>query len=158
MEKVSCLLSYFDKQIEHVNRLHKVVIDVDLSIYEKQFLFAVKILQYYIAIEDLLKQIAKAFENHIDSKRDFHKELLVRMATEIPEIRPAVFSHSTYSFLDKFREFCDRVAHAYDCELNEEELEILQEKIKKEFAQLDGDLEKFRSYVHALANNSENQF
>ena len=53
MEKYAILLGYFDKQNE--------IIAVDLSVYEKQFLFAMRTQQFYTAIEDLFKQIAKSF-------------------------------------------------------------------------------------------------
>lgn len=85
---------------------------VDVSIYENRFLFAMRVQQFYTALEDLLKQIAKSFENHIESMSNFHKELLPRMNTEIPKIRPAVISHNSFLFLDKIRAFRHFIRHA----------------------------------------------
>lgn len=154
MEKYSILLGYFDKQLEYVNRIHKEIIDIDVSIYANQFLFAMRVQQFYTALEDLLKQIAKSFENHIDSMNNFHKELLTRMNMEVPKIRPAVISQQTFLFLDKIRAFRHFIRHAYDCELDENELLLLQKRIKQEYSHLQSDLATFRSYVQSLANDS----
>lgn len=101
MEKYSILLGYFDKQLVFVNRLYQEIGSVDVSNYESRFLFAMRVQQLYTALEDHLKQIAKSFENHIDIMINFHKELLMRMNTEVPKIRPAVISQESFLFLDK---------------------------------------------------------
>lgn len=151
MEKYSILLGYFDKQLVFVNRLYNEIIKVDLSVYEKRFLFAMRMQQFYTALEDLLKQIAKSFENHIDSMSNFHKELLIRMNTEIPQIRPVVISHESFLFLDKLRAFRHFIRHAYDCELDEGELVSIQKKLHSEFSLLATDLKNFRSFVLKLS-------
>ena len=152
MEKYAILLGYFDKQLGFVERLYEELISVDLSIYEKRFLFAMRVQQFYTAIEDLLKQIAKSFENHIDQMSSFHKELLARMNTEVPQIRPAVISHQSFLFFDKLRAFRHFVRHAYDCELDEKELLLIQNKLRNEFQNVKADLEKFKSFIRNLSH------
>jgi len=61
MDKYAILLGYFDKQISLVKRLYVEIIDVDVSNYDKRFLFALRTQQFYTAIEALFKQIAKSF-------------------------------------------------------------------------------------------------
>jgi hypothetical protein len=152
MEKYAILLGYFNKQLGFVERLYEELISVDLSIYEKRFLFAMRVQQFYTAIEDLLKQIAKSFENHIDQMSSFHKELLARMNTEVPQIRSAVISHQSFLFLDKLRAFRHFVRHAYDCELDEKELLLIQNKLRNEFQSVKADLEKFKSFIRSLSH------
>jgi len=152
MEKYAILLGYFDKQLEFINRIHDEIIAVDTSVYANRFVFAMRVQQFYTAIEDLLKQTAKSFENHIDTMSNFHKELLARMNTEVPKIRPAVISHQSFVFLDKLRAFRHFIRHAYDCELDEQELLLIQKKIEQEFSQLGSDLHHFRSYFQILSN------
>lgn len=152
MEKYAILLGYFDKQLEFINRIHDEIIAVDTSVYANRFVFAMRVQQFYTAIEDLLKQTAKSFENHIDTMSNFHKELLARMNTEVPKIRPAVISHQSFVFLDKLRAFRHFIRHAYDCELDEQELLLIQKKIEQEFSQLGNDLHQFRSYVQSLSS------
>jgi hypothetical protein len=151
MEQYSILLGYFDKQIVIITRLYVEIVKVDVSIYGKRSLFALKTQQFYTAIEDLFKQIAKSFENHIENMSNFHKEILVRMNTDVPKIRPAVIFKSSLVFLDKVRAFRDFIWHAYDCELDEHELTLIQEKLVKEYAHVEKDLKNFRSYIQKLA-------
>lgn len=152
MEKYAILLGYFDKQQTFIQKIYKEVVLVDVSVYEKQFLFSMRIQQFYTAIEDLFKQIAKAFENHIENMSNFHKELLIRMNTEVPTIRPSVISNQSLLMLDKVRAFRHFVRHAYDCELNESELLTIQNRLKKEFAYIESDLKKFRFFIQTLSS------
>lgn len=152
MEKYAILLGYFDKQLLFINKLYDEIISVDLSVYEKRFLFAMRVQQFYTAIEDLFKQSAKSFENHIDHMSNFHRELLTRMNTEVPKIRPAVISHPTFLFLDKIRAFRHFVRHAYDCELDEKELILIQKKLKQDYPHLKTDLQHFRLFIQSLSS------
>jgi len=153
MEKYSVLLGYFDKQMLIINRLYDEIVSVNVEIYDKRYLFALKTQQFYTAIEDLFKQIAKAFENHIENMSNFHKEILIRMNTEVPKIRPFVISNSSLVFLDKVRAFRHFIQHAYDCELDEDEIELIQEKLTKEYFHVAKDLQNFRSYIQKLAGD-----
>lgn len=152
MEQYAILLSYYDKQLEIVNKLYLEIESADLNIYEVRYMFALKTQQLYTALEDLFKQIAKAFENHIKSLENYHKELLQRMNTDIPKIRPAVLSKKSFLFLDKVRSFRHFIRHAYDCELDPQELQIIQDKMKFEFTLVEQDFSQFRSFVQELAN------
>jgi len=151
MEKYAILLGYFDKQLDFVKRLYNEITIVDVSIYADRFLFAMRVQQFYTALEDLFKQTAKSFENHIDNMSNFHKELLARMNTEIPKIRPAVISQQSLLLLDKVRAFRHFIRHAYDCELDESELLLLQKKLKNEYSLVESDLQKFRSFIQDLS-------
>lgn len=150
MERYSILLGYFDKQISLIKRLYDEIITVDVSVYDKRFLFALRTQQFYTSLEDLFKQIAKSFENHIESMSNFHKELLIRMNTEVPKIRPRVISNQSLVLLDKVRAFRHFIRHAYDCELDEKELLLIQDKLANEYAHVEKDLQSFRSYIKKL--------
>ena len=89
MEKFVILLSYYNKQLLLIQKLQSQILCIDLSSYESRYVFALKTQQFYTAIEDLLKQVAKNFENHVQDLSIFHKELLIRLCTCIPGIRPA---------------------------------------------------------------------
>ena len=150
MEKYAILLGYYDKQWILLQKLQEQIVNVDLSSYESRYVFALKTEQYYTVIEDLLKQIAKSFENHIQDLSMFHKELLVRLHTAISSIRPRVLSEESFLFLDKMRAFCHFVRHAYDCELQETELQEIQDKLKSYSGVLEKDFLEFRRFVEAL--------
>ncbi len=150
MEKYAILLGYFDKQIVIIKKLYNEIIHIDITIYDKRYLFALKTQQFYTSIEDLFKQIAKSFENHIESMSNFHKEVLVRLSTEVPGIRPALLSKANLTLLDKVRAFRHFIRHAYDCELDEKELQLIQDRLRNEFNHVLKDLEVFRAYIKKM--------
>ncbi len=150
MERYAILLGYCDKQMLLICKLCNEIRNVDLTIYDKRFFFAMKSQQFYTAIEDLFKQIAKSFENHIDNMGSFHKEILIRMNTAVPSIRPKVITDSTLGFLDKLRAFRHFIRHAYDCELNLDELILIQKRITKDFSLFQKDMEYFYEYLRKL--------
>jgi hypothetical protein len=153
MKSYSILLGYFDKQMSIIKKLYNEIIRVNVENYEPRFLFAMRTQQFYTSLEDLFKQIAKAFENHIDTMSNFHKEILARMNTEVPKIRPAVLSTQSLKFLDKIRAFRHFIRHAYDCELDEKELRLIQKKLIDEFHHVEKDLQNFHAYIKTLANS-----
>ena len=152
MKKFAILLGYFDKQIDLIKRLHDEITPLDIKDYSTRYVFAFKTQQLYTAIEAMLKQIAKSFENHIENLDAYHNELLIRLNTEIPNVRPAVLSRGSFLFLDKVRSFRHFIRHAYDCELDEGELTIIKEKIIAELPTLLNELHTFRDFVEELSN------
>lgn len=152
MEKYSILLSYFDKQIFLINKIYFAITSVDVSIYENRYVFSLKTQQFYTALEDLFKQIAKAFENHIEEMSQFHKEILQRMTLDIPRIRPAVLSSQSKTLLEKILAFRHFVRHAYDCEFDMKELQHIQNKLRLEYSSVETDLKKFQAYLRTLTS------
>lgn len=150
MDKYTILLSYLDKQILLIVRLFDEVKLLNLNKYDSKYVFALKTQQLYTAIEDLLKQIAKAFENHIQDLSSYHRELLIRLNTDIPKFRPAVIKKDTLVLLDKLRSFRNFIRHAYDCELDEEELLKIQDRLKADFHLFLEDCALFREFVVKL--------
>lgn len=151
MKSYSILEGYFDKQMSIIKKLYTEIVRVNVENYEPRFLFAIRTQQFYTSLEDLFKQIAKTFENHIDNMSDFPKEILTRMNTEVPKIRPAVLSTQSLKLLDKIRAFRHFIRHAYDCELDEKELRLIQKKLIDEFHHVEKDLQNFYAYVKTLA-------
>jgi ribonuclease HepT-like protein len=144
------LLGIFDKQMVTIKKLCHQIIQLDLTIEDKQFVFAIRVQQFFTALEHLFKQIAKVFENHIDNLDAYHKEILFRMNTEIPQLRPAVISQASLILLDQIRAFRHFVRHGYESEFDREKLLTLQRHIKKDYAILENDLSQFRKFVQKL--------
>jgi hypothetical protein len=130
--------------------LYSEISDINLLNYENRYVFSLKAQQFYTAIEDLLKQVAKAFENHIDSLSSYQRALLIRLSMDIVEIRPALISKETFLFLDKLRAFRHFIRHAYDCELEEKELSVIQTLINQSYHFLKNDRETFKKYLDHL--------
>ncbi|MDN5346528.1 MAG: hypothetical protein PWP65_92 [Clostridia bacterium] len=68
---------------------------------------------FYTAIEDLFLRIAKSIDQDIPSGEQWHRDLLQRMAYDIPEVRPAVISAELGATLDEYRRFRHRARHIY---------------------------------------------
>lgn len=151
MDKYAILLGYFDKQHVIIQRLYGEVIPLNLSTWENRYVFALKTQQLFTALEDLFKQVAKAFENHIEDLGSYHRELLARLNTAIPNIRPALLSDESFVLLDKIRAFRHFVRHGYGCELDEKQLQILQDRLSSGFFLVEKDLAAFRQYVTKLS-------
>lgn len=151
MDKYAILLGYFDKQHVIIGRLYHDVKNLNLTVWENGYVFALKTQQLFTALEDLLKQIAKAFENHIEDLGSYHRELLSRMNISIPNIRPAVISNESFIVLDKIRAFRHFIRHGYGCELDEKELRILQDLLNARFSSVEADLATFKEYIEKLS-------
>lgn len=77
----------------------------------------------YCAVEDLLKLIAKNFENHIGSGGDWHRVLLLRMSQPVRGIRPAFLQEDSLAAMNKLRGFRHFVRHAYGMEIEIDQLQ-----------------------------------
>lgn len=123
---------------------------MDLSTWKNGYVFALKTQQLFTALEDLFKQVAKAFENHIEDL--YHRELLQRLNTAIPDIRPALLSDESFILSDKIRAFRHFIRHGYGCELDPKELRILQHRLRTEYHHVENNLSTFKLYIDKLSN------
>ena len=76
-------------------------------------------------IEMISKRIATAFENHIDNTQGWHSALVQRMSLAIPGIRPALYTAEMNHPLQRLRGFRHVFNHAYNLELNRDELTLV---------------------------------
>ncbi|MGA8164078.1 MAG: hypothetical protein WB791_03515 [Waddliaceae bacterium] len=152
MERFAILLGIFEKQWKLIDKLYREIIAIDLSSYEKKYVFALKTQQFFTALEDLFKRIAKTFENQIDDFSSYHKELLVRLNTDIPNIRPAAISTKSFLLLDRVRAFRHFIRHAYDCELEEQELKAIQSRLQQDYHYVEKDLNRFKEFIQELSS------
>jgi hypothetical protein len=151
LEDLKVLEGFFSRQFEILRRLHIEVVELDLTKYENLYVFALKAQQFYTALEDLFKEIARVFENRVEDPARFHRELLVRMNIEVPEVRRAVIGEKAFRFLDRLRRFRHFIRHAYDYELDGEEIEKLQRLFRENFEALSEDLNRFLEFVRDLS-------
>lgn len=97
----------------------------------------------YSAFEDLFKIIAGFFENRIEERARYHRELLWRMKIPIEGVRPAMLSEESYKLLDSLRAFRHFFRHAYGVELDSKKVAIVLEEaleLKKAYSR---DLDRF---------------
>ncbi len=150
MEKIKILVAFISRQLRTIENLKAAILNLDLNDYNQQYVFALKTQQLYTAVEDLLKSIAVTFENNIDSAQSYHIELLNRMKLDIKNIRPAVISDDSFKILNKLRAFRHFVRHAYDYELDKDELLLLQKKMDESFKHVNTDIGIFLNFLDEL--------
>jgi len=83
------------------------------------------------AFEDLFKIIADFFENRIEDRVRYHRELLWRMKLSIEGVRPALLSEESYKLLDSLRAFRHFFRHAYSYELDPKKVALVVEDALK---------------------------
>ena len=76
-------------------------------------------------VEQMLRRVAKRFENSIDDPTRWHAELIRRMTLDIPGVRPPLFSRELAAPLGELRGFRHMFTHAYDLVLRREKLALL---------------------------------
>lgn len=153
MEKFNLLLAYGERQKKIMLRLFEEIHQIDLSVYENRYVFALKTQQLYTALEDYLKSVAASFENSIEDHSRYHLELLKILSVDIPSIRPAVISEQSLPLLDKLRAFRHFVRHGYNYTLEEDELNLLQKKLQSLLPLVIHDLDSFSHFVKNLTES-----
>jgi hypothetical protein len=155
MGKINSLLGFFQKQKPIIDTLYKGIKDIDLSVYENQFVFALKAQQLYTALEELFKSVVRTFENSIDDHTKYHIEILKVVSMDVHDIRPKLISDDSYKFLDKLRSFRHFIRHGYNYELDVDELFLLQKKLNQSFQSVIDDIESFTQFLSNLLVSDE---
>lgn len=110
---------------------------------------AYQIHNLYSATEDLLKIVARYFENNISDSSQWHSLLLQRMSTEIPGIRPPFLTPETYKLLNSLRGFRHFFRHAYGVSIEYNQLKTNLDKSLNLLENLNSDL---KSFIAKLSN------
>lgn len=134
-------------QMVDIKSIHQKIVDRsarlqsdDQVIWES---IAYQIHNLYCATEDLLKIVARYFENNISDSSQWHSVLLQRMVTEIPNIRPAFLTTDTYSLLNNLKGFRHFFRHAYGATIEYEQLKSNLDKSLRLITYLESDLNQF---------------
>jgi len=155
MEKINTLLGLFQKQMLTIISLFDGIKNIDLSVYENQYVFALKSQQLYTALEDLFKNVVRTFENNIDDYSKYHIEILKVVSIDVPGIRPKLLSDDSYKLLDKLRSFRHFIRHGYNYELDADELNLLQKKLHQSFGGVIEDIDSFKLFLSNLLASDE---
>jgi uncharacterized protein YutE (UPF0331/DUF86 family) len=153
-ENLAVLLGYLANQLKVINRLLADIRVTDPQNKEKTSHLGYQLHNLYGALEDLFQEIARTFENRVEDSSRYHRELLKRMALEIPGIRPAVLSAESHSLLNELRGFRHVFRHAYDYELAPGRLRELKARLLGNWPQVEGDLKAFQAFLSDFTEES----
>lgn len=97
----------------------------------------------YCAFEDLFKIVADFFENRIEERARYHRELLWRMKVPIEGVRPALLSEESFRLLDSLQAFRHVFRHAYSYGIDPKKLTLVVEDALKLKELYQGEIERF---------------
>lgn len=149
-EAAAILLGYFTNQMELIDGILKEIHATKPSKRAETTHLAYLLHNLYCSVEDIFQEIAKTFENKVEDPAKYHRELLKRMYTDIPGIRPKLLSSESYHTLDELRGFRHIFRHAYDYELDPERVDSLKQKIIVKWDYIKKDMHSFMSFLQDI--------
>ncbi len=108
---------------------------------------ALNLHSFYTGIERILEMIASMIDEYKPSGESWHRELLLQVATEVPEVRPTVISNSLLRALEKYRGFRHVVRNIYTFELEAEQISPLVSQLPSVYDQCERELLEFASFL-----------
>jgi len=120
------------KDLELLERLWQELETVDLAapeIDEKEIVFVgYRLHNLYSAAENIFRNIAATFGNHVDTASGWHADLLDRMRLDLTPLRPAVIDDDAFGPLDELRRFRHLFRGAYGIDLDAERMALVLRK------------------------------
>ena len=106
---------------------------------------------FYTGVEQLFEDITTFFNEKMPRSETWHKGLLLQVATEIPELRPAVISQRSRDALDEYRKFRHLVRNIYPFQLEAARIQPLVESATNILALFKSDLLEFTKFLENQA-------
>ena len=145
--RIALLLAYLEEQWKVLERIYAGLQGLGIE-DEKDTVYAGYLLHnFYTAFEDLMREVARTFENTVDDTTRYHRELLKRMKLNVAGIRPALVSEASFRILDELRAFRHVFRHAYG-------FEHLVKKLTEGIDSVRKDVDAFRAFLEEELNPS----
>jgi hypothetical protein len=146
-EKLSVLWAYITSQQEVIQSVYEKILRIEPVNDDKLVHSAWLLHNLYSAYEDIFKEISYSFENNIEGRLNYHKNLLLRMKIDIPGIRPKLLCESSYIVLGELMGFRHVFRHAYNYDLAPDKLKNIREKVLESKTIIDQDLQEFKKFL-----------
>ncbi len=104
----------------------------------------------YNAVENIFRNIATTFGNHLSDQSGWHADLLDRMRLDLTPLRPPVVDDTTFAQLDELRRFRHVFRAAYSINLDTERMAIVQRKALDLRERLPRQIEEFLAFLNDL--------
>ena len=129
------------------SHIHKLPDDQDVYLDS----VALNLHGFYSGLERLFELIARHVDRDLPTGEYWHRKLLLQMAQDLPDIRPAVISSESVSSLDEVRRFRHLVRNVYTFNLDPEKMESLIAILPDLFPQIKAELLSFSDFLEELA-------
>ncbi len=104
----------------------------------------------YSGLERLFEQIARHVDGVALAGEAWHRDLLQRMAQDLPRIRPALVAPDNAAALDEFRRFRHLVRNVYTMNLTPDRVAALMGKLPPLWTKLRCELLAFADFLEEL--------
>jgi len=106
---------------------------------------------FYAGLERVFLVVAERIDMAVPSGASWHQELLLQMAVELPDVRPAVISGELADELDRYRGFRHVVRNVYAYVLDARRVGELVEALPPTLARLRAELTAFAEALDEIA-------
>lgn len=106
----------------------------------------------YSGLESLFELIARHVDGNMPGGSDWHRQLLVQMQTDVPEVRPAVISPASRELLDEYRRFRHLVRNVYTVNLHPDRMGKLVRQLNVLWSCIKPELEAFAQFLKDESN------
>lgn len=112
---------------------------------------ALNLHSFYSGVERLFELTARYIDRAVPNGESWHRELVLRMAHEMADARPAVISRDTAEDLDEYRRFRHLVRNIYATNLVPGKLQGLVDRLPGLWSRLRAELAAFALFLEQIA-------
>jgi hypothetical protein len=151
-EKFLILERNVQSDLEAIERLYSELGEPELAESDEQealIVVAYRLHSLYSAFENIFRNIATSFENHLDPS-SWHRQLLERMRLDLSPVRPAVLDAEAFEKLDELLRFRHLFRTGYGLRLDALRLQLVVRKALELKAIYRGQIERFLEFLRRL--------
>jgi len=116
---------------------------------EALIVVAYRLHSLYSAFENIFRNIATTFENHLDPS-SWHRQLLGRMRLDLSPVRPAVIDEEAFEKLDELLRFRHLFRTGYGLRLDALRLQLVVRKALELKPIYQGQIDRFLEHLRRL--------
>ncbi|HVR98223.1 MAG TPA: hypothetical protein VMW27_16520 [Thermoanaerobaculia bacterium] len=139
--------------LETIDRLYEALDEPRLDGTEPEetrIVAAYRLHNLYTAFENIFRNIAAGFENRLEERSGWHRELLRRMRLDLMPVRPALIDRNAYDALDEMLRFRHLFRAAYGVSFDPSRLQLVLEKALELRRLYRPQIERFLQFIATL--------
>ena len=151
-EKFLILERNVQSDLEIIKRIYSELGEPELAESDEQealIVVAYRLHSLYSAFENIFRNIATSFENHLDPS-SWHRQLLERMRLDLSPLRPAVINVEAFEKLDELLRFRHLFRTGYGLRLDALRLQLVVRKALELKPIYPGQIDRFLEYLRRL--------
>ena len=151
-EKFLILERNIQSDLAVIERIYSELGEPELAESDEQealIVVAYRLHSLYSAFENIFRNIATSFENHLDPS-SWHRDLLKRMRLDLSPIRPAIIDDEAYEKLDEMLRFRHLFRTGYGLKLDALRLQLVARKALELKPIYRRHIDRFLEYLHGL--------